>query len=79
MFSGLIPAKQRHRPNVVLMLGQRRRRGPTLNQHWVNNIEITLQEMLAQRSLHLGHRRRCWSGFGAALVQCRITWLACLM
>ena len=35
-YDAVLPANTRHSPNTVPMLGQRRRRWPTLKQHWLN-------------------------------------------
>ena len=35
-YDAVLPAKTRHSPNTVSMLGQRRRRWPTLKQLWLN-------------------------------------------
>ena len=35
-YNTVLPANTRHSPNTILMLGQRRRRWPTLRQHWLN-------------------------------------------
>ena len=35
-YNAVLPANTRHSPNTVSMLGQRRRRWPTLKQRWLN-------------------------------------------